>query len=198
MCSSPRRLPSMRSSGLPAIGNPRAMPQPMPLHLTLEGGHTRAPPGGATRASPGCQARRLRSSSHRRPPTMRFPRPPPRKRPIGGGASPGMGATLSTGGLVSTRGLASYELAVWVVLFMDTGPRATRRPIAGLSHNHADPDPRTNDRGETTFGPPTQFDHWTQYLNAAKANLGFPSRFSAGFWCNHLPPPATVSLGVSE
>ena len=104
----------------------------------------------------------------------------PRKRPIGGGASPGMGATLSTGGLVSTRGLASYELAVWVVLFMDTGPRATRRPIAGLSHNHADPDPRTNDRGETTFGPPTQFDHWTQYLNAAEANLEFPSRFSAG------------------
>ena len=73
-----------------------------------------------------------------------------------------MGATLSTGGLVSTLGLASYELAVWVVLLMDTGPRATRRPIAGLSHNHADPDPRTNDRGETTFGPPTQFDHWTQ------------------------------------
>ena len=89
------------------------------------------------------------------------------------------------------------------------GPtRHTRRPIAGLSHNHADPAPRTNDRGETTFGPPTQFDHWTQYLNAAEAHLGFPSRFSAGFWCNHLPPrhrstlvsstctPVTSTVGV--
>ena len=54
MCNSPRRPSSVRSSGLPAIGNPRAMPQPMPLHLTLEGGHARAPPGGPPRASPGC------------------------------------------------------------------------------------------------------------------------------------------------
>ena len=84
-----------------------------------------------------------------------------RKGPTGGGASPDMGAALSTGGFISTRGLAPCELAVWVVLFIDMGPRAARRPIAGLSHNHADPDPRTNDRGETTLGPPTQFDHWT-------------------------------------
>ena len=67
------------------------------------------------------------------------------------------------------------------------GPRATRRPIAGLSHNHADPDPRTNDRGETTLGPPTQFDHWTLYLNAAQANLKFPSQFFAGFGAVTFP-----------
>ena len=111
-----------------------------------------------------------------------------RKGPTGGGASPDpMGAALSTGGYVSTRGLAPCELAVWVVSFIDMGPRATRRPIAGLSHNHADPDPRTNDRGETTLGPPTQFDHGTLYLNAAQANLEFPSRFFAGFGAVTLP-----------
>ena len=98
-----------------------------------------------------------------------------------------MGAALSTGGYVSTRGLAPCELAVWVVSFIDMGPRAARRPIAGLSHNHADPDPRTNDRGETTLGPPTQFDHWTLYLNAAQANLKFPSRFFAGFGAVTFP-----------
>ena len=72
-------------------------------------------------------------------------------------------------------------------------PRATRRPIAGLSHNHADPDPRTNDRGETTLGPPTQFDHWTLYLNAAQANLKFPSQFFAGLV--QSPSPATAPSG---
>ena len=100
--SSPRRLPSMRSSGLPAIGNPRAMP----LHLTLEGVVTPVRPLGVRPSGQsGLLDPEVACSPHRRP---------------------GMGATLSTGGLVSTRGLASYELAVWVVLFMDTGPRDTR------------------------------------------------------------------------
>ena len=75
------------------------------------------------------------------------------------------------------------------------GPtRHTRRPIAGLSHNHADPDPRTNDRGETTLGPPTQFAHWTPYLNAAQANLKFPSQFFAGLV--QPPSPATAADSV--
>ena len=76
-----------------------------------------------------------------------------------------MGAALSTGGLISTRGLASDELAIWVVLFMDTGPRGTR----------AD---RLRGSPTTTLTPPLgpttevkrhsarrqQFDHWTQYV----------------------------------
>ena len=117
-----------------------------------------------------------------------LPQDLPRERPTGGGAPSDTDAALSTGGCTPTRGgLASCELAVWVVLLIDTGPRATREPIAGLSHDHADPDPRTNDRGETTLGPPTQFDHWTLYLNAAQANLKFPSQFFAGFGAVTLP-----------
>ena len=99
-----------------------------------------------------------------------------------------MGAALSTGGLVSTRGLASDELATWVVLFMDTGPRGTR---AG----------RLQGSPTTTLTPPLgpttevkrhsarrqQFDHWTRYLNAAEANLEFPSRFFAGFGAVTFP-----------
>ena len=100
----------------------------------------------------------------------------------------GMGATLSTGGVVSTRGLDSDELAVWVDSFIDKGPRGT----------HAD---RLRGSPTTTLTPPLgpttevkrhsarrqQFDHWTRYLNAAKANLEFPSRFFAGFGAVTFP-----------
>jgi len=34
LCDSPRRLPSVRSSGFPAIGSPRAMPHSMSLYPT--------------------------------------------------------------------------------------------------------------------------------------------------------------------
>ena len=67
-------------------------------------------------------------------------------------------------------------------------PALQPRPLPlGLSHDHADPDPRTNDRDVTTLGPPTQFDSRAQYLNAAQANLKFPSSFFAGFGAVTLP-----------
>lgn len=117
-----------------------------------------------------------------------LPQDLPRERPTGGGAPSDTDAALSTGGCTPTRGgLASCELAVWVVLLIDTGPRATREPIAGLSHDHADPDPRTNDRDVTTLGPPTQFDPRALYLNAAQANFEFPSQFFAGSGAVTLP-----------
>ena len=121
------------------------------------------------------------------PPNDALPQDPSRKGPTGGGAPSDTDAALSTGGYIPTRGLAPCGLAVWVVLFIDMDPRATRRPIAGLSHDHADQDPRTNDRDVTTFGPPTQFDPRSQYLNTAQANLKFPSQFFAGFGAVTFP-----------
>ena len=51
----------------------------------------------------------------------------------------------------------------------------------------------TNDRDETTLGPPTQFDSRALYLNAAQANLKFPSQFFAGFGAVTLPRDSRLS-----
>ena len=83
---------------------------------------------------------------------------------------------------------SAAQLAIWVISFIDTDPRGTR---AG----------RLQGSPTTTLNPPLgptrevkrhsarrqQFDYWTRYLNAAKANLEFFSTLR-GFWCSHLPP----------
>ena len=111
-----------------------------------------------------------------------------RKKSLGGGAASGTVAALSTGGLVSTHELDSGELAIWVISFIVTDPRGTR---AG----------RLQGSPTTTLTPPLgpttevkrhsarrqQFDHWTRYLNAAKANLEFPSQPFAGFGAVTFP-----------
>ena len=149
-------------------------------------------PWGCGTGSPGSLDRGIALSSTSLPPNDALLQDLPRERPIGGGAPSDTDAALSTEGCTPTCGLAPGELAVWVVSFIDTDLRATRRSIAGLSHDHADPDPRTNDRDVTTLGPPTQFDSRAQYLNAAQANLKFPSSFFAGFGAVTLPRDSSV------
>jgi len=69
------------------------------------------------------------------------------------------------------------------------GPtRHTRGPIAGLSHNHADPASGTNDRGETTFGRPTTVRPLDTISKCGEGQSHVPFSILRGFWCSHLPP----------
>ena len=189
MCSSPRRLPSMRSSGLPAIGNPRAMPQPMPLHLTLEVGHARAPTVGAPRASPGfvgpggCIAHRIVVSRR-----CASPGPPSQE--------------ANKRRRVLWHGRCSLH---WRDGFHPRTRFGRARCMGRFVHRHGPTrhtrGPRLRGSPTTTLTPPLgpttevkrhsarrqQFDHWTRYLNAAKANLEFPSQLFAGFGAVTFP-----------
>ena len=71
------------------------------------------------------------------------------------------------------------------------GPtRHTRGPAAGLSHNHAAPKAGTNDRGVTTFSPPTavRLKDSVSKRGEDQSRVPFSTLRGLCLWCNHLPP----------
>ena len=124
-------------------------------------------------------------------PVGALPQALPREKSLGGGAASDTAAALSSGGTFSIREPDSGELAVWVISLIVYGPtRHTRGPAAGLSHNHAAPKAGTNDRGVTTFSPPTavRLKDSVSKRGEDQSRVPFSTLRGLCLWCNHLAP----------
>ena len=160
-----------------------------PQYPTSEGRCARAFPWDPTRASSGCKTRRLCDPPDV-PRRCASPGPPSREviRGRAGGAASDTAAALPSGGTVSIHEPGSSEFAVWVVLLIVTDPRDTRAGRLQDSPTTTLHPRLTNDRGVTTFSPPTTVRLMDSVPKRGEGQSRVPFSTLRGLWCNYLPP----------
>jgi len=121
-------------------------------------------------------------------PVVALPQAPPRGKSLGGGAASDTAAALPSGGTVSIHEPGSSEFAVWVVLLIVTDPRDTRAGRLQDSPTTTLHPRLTNDRGVTTFSPPTTVRLMDSVPKRGEGQSRVPFSTLRGLWCNYLPP----------